>query len=40
MHIERMSISIDEDRLSDLRSRIRATRWPERRTGRGIASGH
>ena len=33
MHIEPMSISIDEDLLSDLRSRIRATRWPDAAPG-------
>ena len=39
MQIEPMSISIDEDLLSDLRSRIRATRWPEAAPGEAWGQG-
>src|SRR6478752_2388394 len=39
MHIEPMSISIDEDLLADLRSRIRATRWPDAAPGEAWRQG-
>ena len=39
MRIEPMSIWIDDDVLSDLRSRIRATRWPDAAPGEAWRQG-